>query len=119
MMIHGSMIWNFVNSMPQVYRGSPLVSLVVTCLRRPQYCGPQTEQRGRGVVEVVVEVEERGHQDGVCDGAQEHGDLQPQNDHDGGREPAEHRKDGVDDGRGIEAGGRKPYQILDLLSTLQ
>ena len=25
MMIHGSMIWNFVNSMPQVYRGSPLV----------------------------------------------------------------------------------------------
>ena len=26
MMIHGSMIWNFVNSMPQVYRGSPLVA---------------------------------------------------------------------------------------------
>ena len=25
MMIHGSMIWNFVNSMPRVYRGSPLV----------------------------------------------------------------------------------------------
>ena len=24
-MIHGSMIWNFVNSMPQVYIGSPLV----------------------------------------------------------------------------------------------
>ena len=22
---NGSMIWNFVNSMPQVYRGSPLV----------------------------------------------------------------------------------------------
>ena len=26
-MIDGSMIWNFVNSMPQVYRGSPLVCI--------------------------------------------------------------------------------------------
>ena len=29
MMIHGSMIWNFVNSMPQVYRGSPLVIVAI------------------------------------------------------------------------------------------
>ena len=30
-MVHGSMIWNFVNSMPQVYRGSPLVPSLYTC----------------------------------------------------------------------------------------
>ena len=72
-------------------------------LRRPQNGRPQPEERGGGVVEVVVEVEEGGDEDGVADGAQEHGHLEAEDDHDGRREPAEHREHSVDDGRGVEA----------------
>ena len=37
----------------------------------------------------------------------EHGDLEAEDDHDGRREPAEHREHRVDDGRGVEAGRGK------------
>ena len=50
-------------------------------------------------------MEEGGDVEGVGERSQEHGELQPQDGHDGGRGPAEHGEDGVGGGQPNERAG--------------